>query len=70
MVKEGFLGRKSGKGCYVYEGKGDRQVNQKALDIFKRHALPSQGFDADEDIQLRLVTRFVNEAVLSLQVRN
>lgn len=68
MVEAGFLGRKSGKGCFTYDGgKGERPINSGATDIFKRHSLEESGVSADEDIQLRLVTRFINEAVMTLQ---
>jgi len=69
MVEKKCMGRKSGKGCFVYDGgKGERPINSEAESIFKQFALkPVEGVDADEDLQLRLVTRFVNEAVYSLQ---
>jgi len=70
MVKSNFLGRKSGKGCFVYDDglKGDRNVNQGATEIFKQFEVTApSGVSTDEDLQLRLVTRFVNEAVFSLQ---
>ncbi|XP_015109363.1 trifunctional enzyme subunit alpha, mitochondrial [Diachasma alloeum] len=68
MVKAGYLGRKSGKGIYVYEaGRKDRDINLGALDILKKYHLEPKGSTADEDLQLRMVTRFVNEAVLCLE---
>ncbi|XP_063978459.1 trifunctional enzyme subunit alpha, mitochondrial [Diachasmimorpha longicaudata] len=68
MVKAGYLGRKSGKGIYVYEaGKKDRDVNLGALDILKKYHLEPKGSTTDEDLQMRMVTRFVNEAVLCLE---
>merc|ERR1719346_770691 len=70
MVEKGCLGRKSGKGCFVYsDGKGsDRSINSEAESIFKQFSSePIEGVNQDEDLQLRLVTRFVNEAVMSLQ---
>ena len=51
-------------------GKGNsRDVNDEALSLFKSHAKnPVGDVGSDEDIQLRLVTRFVNEAAYCLQV--
>lgn len=69
MVAKGFLGRKSGKGFYLYQqGSKSRPLNSgtdEILEKFKLSARPN--VSTDEDIQLRLVTRFVNEAVMCLQ---
>lgn len=69
LVAGGMMGRKSGKGCYIYtDVKGERPLNSAAADVFKKYALePKADVSADLDIQQRLVTRFVNEAVLCLQ---
>lgn len=71
LVSLGFLGRKSGKGFFVYGGKGKKQtkeVNQEAVKVFQKYSLGTQGEKySDEEIQMRMVSRFVNEAVHCLQ---
>ncbi|KAF7694423.1 hypothetical protein HF521_008176 [Silurus meridionalis] len=69
MVQKGFIGRKSGKGCYVYAAKSkDKQLNSGTEEILEKFKLVApSAVSGDEDIQYRLVSRFVNEAVLCLQ---
>lgn len=69
MVEKGFKGRKSGKGCYVYQpGLKSREVNMELNDILESFKLtPNPAVSSDSDVQYRLVSRFVNEAVLCLQ---
>ncbi|XP_008833218.1 trifunctional enzyme subunit alpha, mitochondrial [Nannospalax galili] len=69
MVSKGFLGRKSGKGFYVYqEGSKKKSLNSDMDSILASLKLPAKPeVSSEEDIQYRVVTRFVNEAVLCLQ---
>ncbi|XP_023177462.2 trifunctional enzyme subunit alpha, mitochondrial [Drosophila hydei] len=70
LVLAGFLGRKSGKGIFLYDGqsKGSRPVNTDALEIVKqKYSLVSKGANTPEDLTMRMVSRFVNEAVLCLE---
>ncbi|KAM6960921.1 hydroxyacyl-CoA dehydrogenase trifunctional multienzyme complex subunit alpha b [Aplochiton taeniatus] len=69
MVDLGFKGRKSGKGCYVYTpGLKHKDINPDVEDILEKYKLtPNPAVSSDSDVQYRLVSRFVNEAVLCLQ---
>ena len=63
-----FLGRKSGKGCFVYgTGQKVKPVNSDAVTILEKYKTTPPAPLVDEDSQMRLVGRFVNEAVLCLQ---
>ncbi|XP_054152913.1 trifunctional enzyme subunit alpha, mitochondrial-like [Oppia nitens] len=68
MVASGFTGRKGGKGFYIYTpGVKKRELNDKALDILKKYHIPPKHKCTQEEHQMRLGVRFVNEAVLCLQ---
>lgn len=74
MVDAGYLGRKAGKGCFVYDSasKGkSRPVNEGAQKII-RAARPADLSKmpesvSDQDLGLRLVARFVNESIHCLE---
>ncbi|UYV72665.1 HADHA [Cordylochernes scorpioides] len=68
MVGAGYLGRKSGKGVFIYKaGEKDRPVNQAALEILKKYRTTPQRQFTMEEQQMRMLSRFVNESVLCLQ---
>ncbi|KAF7240054.1 hypothetical protein EG68_08621 [Paragonimus skrjabini miyazakii] len=69
MVTAGMLGRKSGKGIYVYADKKakNRLENSEASTILEKYRVVPKVKNTLENIQYRLFTRFVNEAVLCLQ---
>ncbi|XP_026889168.1 trifunctional enzyme subunit alpha, mitochondrial [Acinonyx jubatus] len=69
MVSRGFLGRKSGKGFYIYqEGTKNKSLNSDMDGILASLKVPPKSdVCSDEDLQYRLVTRFVNEAIMCLQ---
>ncbi|XP_064617131.1 trifunctional enzyme subunit alpha, mitochondrial-like isoform X2 [Liolophura sinensis] len=68
MVQHGFLGRKAGKGLYIYDKNVKERIeNSEALAILERHKIEPKTQHTEEELQLRLASRFVNEAVLCLQ---
>lgn len=75
MVEKGWLGRKSGKGFYLYPKdakKGaKKQLNPEAVELLKQirkeRGLPDSSKLSVEDIQGRLMSKFVNEAAFCLQ---
>lgn len=46
MVAKNFLGRKSGKGCFIYSDskKGSRDENEEAKTIIKKYSRPLKGW--------------------------
>lgn len=45
----------------------DKDVNDGALSIVEKFRLEPKGLQSDEDLQLRMVSRFINEAILCLE---
>eukprot|EP01119_Soliformovum_irregulare_P005222 TRINITY_DN167_c0_g1_i1.p1 TRINITY_DN167_c0_g1~~TRINITY_DN167_c0_g1_i1.p1 ORF type:complete len:776 (-),score=290.23 TRINITY_DN167_c0_g1_i1:117-2444(-) len=67
MVEAKFLGKKSGKGFYLYDGK-KKSPNPEAAAIIKKYTVGENDSKiSDEDIQLRMVGVFTNEAIHCLQ---
>lgn len=61
-------GRKSGKGCFVYNtGQKVKPVNEDAVAVIQKYRMDPPAPLVEEDNRMRLVSRFVNEAVLCLQ---
>lgn len=68
MTDAGFLGRKSGKGFFVYKKDSkEKPINEAAVSLVNKFHLEPKGFQSEEDVQLRMVSRFVNEAIICLE---
>ncbi|XP_075261426.1 trifunctional enzyme subunit alpha, mitochondrial-like [Convolutriloba macropyga] len=69
MVDANFMGRKSGKGFFIFGGgkSKSRKVNGEVSGILRKYKTDSKSSLTDEDIKDRLLLRFVNEAIYCLQ---
>ncbi|CAJ0964156.1 unnamed protein product, partial [Mesorhabditis belari] len=70
LVAAGIKGRKSNKGFYLYgEGKkGSKKVNEEALKIISKYRVTAPAETNNvEDQQIRVLCRFINEAMHCLQ---
>ena len=65
MIKKGWLGKKSGQGFYTYSGK-KKTINNEVKAYVKDFVAQDLGLK-EKDIQDRIVSRFVNEAVKCLE---
>jgi enoyl-CoA hydratase/long-chain 3-hydroxyacyl-CoA dehydrogenase len=67
IVATNSLGRKTGKGMFLYGGpKGPKEVNPEVLEIIANYNTGA-GNISDDEIQNRMVARFLNEAAYCLQ---
>ena len=68
MVEKGWLGRKSGQGFYTYDKKNPKKktISEEVKKYAREFATRDLGLK-EEDVQNRIVARFVNEAVMCLQ---
>ncbi|CAI5714465.1 unnamed protein product [Hyaloperonospora brassicae] len=69
MIGQGFLGKKSGKGFFVQPPTGKKTkktINAGAMDLVKKFQKTDLKL-SDDDTVNRLISRFVNEAVLCVQ---
>jgi len=78
MVDQGFLGKKTGKGFFLHSEEREwkwsamkkvrkpKQLNPEAVALVKSFQKESLTLSED-DIQQRMISRFINEAVLCLQ---
>jgi len=69
MVEKGWLGKKSGQGFFTYTGKGKKGKKTISPEVKSYvEAFATQKLSLDEsEIQDRIVSRFVNEAVKCLE---
>jgi enoyl-CoA hydratase/long-chain 3-hydroxyacyl-CoA dehydrogenase len=68
MVEKGWLGRKSQQGFYTYDAKNPKKkVISAEVKAYAQQFVKEDLGLTEEDVQNRIVSRFVNEAVMCLQ---
>lgn len=65
MINKGWLGKKSGQGFYTYKGK-KKSINSEVQAYVNEFAQRDLGLN-EQEIQDRIVSRFVNEAAKCLE---
>uniref|UniRef100_A0A7S2NZB3 enoyl-CoA hydratase n=1 Tax=Leptocylindrus danicus TaxID=163516 RepID=A0A7S2NZB3_9STRA len=65
MIEKGWLGKKAGQGFYTYNGK-KKTINADVKAYIQQYVKKDLGLK-EEEIQNRIVSRFVNEAVKCLE---
>lgn len=65
MIDKGWLGKKAGKGFYTYDGK-NRSISSDMKAFIQNYTKQDLGLNEDE-IQNRLMSRFINEAAKCLE---
>ncbi len=64
MIKNNWLGRKTGKGFFTYKGK-NKILNQDLLNLVNHKKINEN--ITKEEIQMRLIGKYINEAAYCLQ---
>lgn len=68
MIKKGWLGKKSGQGFYTYDDKGKKsQVIHPDVEAYLKEFVKEDLNLDEEEIQNRIMSRFVNEAAKCLE---
>ena len=67
-IEMNMLGRKTGKGMFLYDQpKGPKPVNPEMVTLIEKYSTPGAAAPDIDEIQLRMVSRFINEAAYCLQ---
>jgi len=68
FIAGGMLGRKSGKGVFIYEeGAKEKPENPQALELLKKYHIEPKCELNFDNVRMRLLSRFANEAVMCLE---
>jgi len=67
MISKGWLGKKSGKGFYTYDKKKKGKTINPEMDAYLKDFVKQDLALDEEEIQNRIISRFVNEAAKCLE---